>query len=152
MTTVCNSVNSHQIIHKTPYISPMVTRYVVSHVNSEVWSIILIRGYIFGMCSYIETLLYSGWLLPWASCPIRKITGCACAGNAGNVFPRHRFQRKSLVSDPGMYHGTCVTHAPCCMSGSLTRDDGENDPGIPGACATRNFTRPNLVIHTFYSV
>ena len=24
------------------------------------------------------------------------------------------------VSDPDMQHGTCVTHVPCCMSGSLT--------------------------------
>ena len=24
---------------------------------------------------------------PWESCQIRKIAGCACAGNAGNVFP-----------------------------------------------------------------
>ena len=23
----------------------------------------------------------------WASCQIRKSAGCACAGNAGNVFP-----------------------------------------------------------------
>ena len=44
---------------------------------------------------------------PWASCQIRKNTGCACAGNAGNVFPRRRFQRKLLYSDPGMHHGTC---------------------------------------------
>ena len=71
----------------------------------------------------------------WASYQIRKIAGCACAGNAGNVFPRRRFQRKPLVSDPGMYHGTCVTHVPWCMSGSLTCGDGENVPGIPGACA-----------------
>ena len=34
-----------------------------------------------------------------------------------------------------MHHGTCVTHVPWCMSGSLTCDDGENVPGIPGACA-----------------
>ena len=39
---------------------------------------------------------------------------------------RHRLQRKSLVSDPGMHHGTCV--------------GGENVPGIRGACTTRNFT------------
>ena len=26
-------------------------------------------------------------LLPWASYQIRKIAGCTCAGNAGNVFP-----------------------------------------------------------------
>ena len=72
---------------------------------------------------------------PWASYQIRKIAGCACTGNAGNVFPRRRFQRKPLVSDPGMHHGTCVTHVPWCMSGSLTCGDGENVPGIPGACA-----------------
>ena len=72
---------------------------------------------------------------PWASYQIRKIAGCACAGNAGNVFPRRRFQRKPLVSDSGMHHGTCVTHVPWCMSGSLTCGDGENVPGIPGACA-----------------
>ena len=55
-------------------------------------------------------------------------------------FPRHRLQRKPLVSDSGMHHGTCVTYVPWCMLGSLTRGGGENDPGIPGACATQNFT------------
>ena len=48
---------------------------------------------------------------------------------------RERFQRKPLVSDPGMHHGTCLTHVPWCMSGSLTCGDGGNVPGIPGACA-----------------
>ena len=33
-------------------------------------------------------------------------------------FPHHRLQRKPPVSDPGMHHGTCVTHVPWCMSGS----------------------------------
>ena len=74
--------------------------------------------------------------LLWASYQIRKIAGCACAGNAGNVFPRRRFLREPLVSDPGMHHGTCVTHVPWCMPGSLTCGDGENVPGIPGACAS----------------
>ena len=73
----------------------------------------------------------------WTSYQIRKIVGC---GNAGKVFFRHRVQRKPLVSDPGMHHGTCVTHVPWCMSRSLTRGGGENVPGIPGACTTRNFT------------
>ena len=54
-------------------------------------------------------------------------------------FPRHRLQRKPLVSDPDMHHGTCVAHVPWCMSGSLTRGGGENVPGILGACATHNF-------------
>ena len=39
-------------------------------------------------------------------------------------FPRHRLQRKPLVSDPGMHHGTCVTHVPWCMSGSLNCGGG----------------------------
>ena len=39
-------------------------------------------------------------------------------------FPHHRLQRKPLVSDPGMHHGTCVTHVPWCMSGSLNCGGG----------------------------
>ena len=59
------------------------------------------------------------WQLPrqqgsWASYQIRKIAGCACAGNAVNVFTAFP------VSDPDMHHGTCVTHVPWCMPGSLT--------------------------------
>ena len=72
---------------------------------------------------------------PWASCQIRKIAGCACAGDAGNVLPRGRFQRNPPVNDPGMHHGTCVTHVPWYMSGSLNRGGGEKVHGIPSACA-----------------
>ena len=78
---------------------------------------------------------YIVYISQWTSYQIRKIVGCACAGNAGNVFPTRRFQRKPLVSDPGMHHGTCVTHVPWCMSGSFTCGGGENVRGIPGACA-----------------
>ena len=73
--------------------------------------------------------------VPWASYQIHKITGCACTGDAGNVFPSPA-SRKQLVSDPGMHHGTCVTHVPWCMSRSLTRGGGENVPGITSVCAT----------------
>ena len=66
---------------------------------------------------------------PWASYQIRKIAGYR------EQFPCHRLQRKPLASDPGS-----VTHVPWCMSGSLARKGVENVPGIPGACATRNFT------------
>ena len=55
-------------------------------------------------------------------------------------FPNHRLQRKPLVNDPVMHHGTCVTHVPWCMSGSLSRGCRKNVHGIHGACATRNFT------------
>ena len=57
----------------------------------------------------------SSW--PWASYQIRKIASCALRRECWELFPCHRFQRKPLVSDPGMHHGTCVTHVPWCMSG-----------------------------------
>ena len=53
-------------------------------------------------------------------------------------FTRHRHQRKPVVSDPGMYHGTCFKHVMWYMSESLTHGGGENFPSIPGACTTRN--------------
>ena len=51
------------------------------------------------------------------------------------MLPCHRRQRKPLVSDPGMHHGTCITHVGI----AYPRRWG-NIPGIPGACAIRNFT------------
>ena len=51
---------------------------------------------------------------PWAYWQIRTIAGCACSGNAGNVFPSPR------VSDPDLHHGTCVTLVPWCMPRSLS--------------------------------
>ena len=44
---------------------------------------------------------------------MREIVGCACAGPG-------TFSPPTWVSDPDMHHGTCVTHVPWCMSGSLT--------------------------------
>ena len=75
----------------------------------------------------------------WASSWIRKITGCAYAGMPGTFSPPKR------VSDLDLHHGTCLTHVPWCMPGSLTSGTfevggRENVPGILSACATRNFT------------
>ena len=70
-------------------------------------------------------------------------------------FPSRRLQRKPLVSDPGMHHGTCVTHVTWCVSGSLTRGGGKNVPGIPGACASRNVTYlvyPTLTVFFTFSI
>ena len=83
---------------------------------------------------------YGKQSIRWASYLIRKLTGCACAKNPATFFPRHRLKKRLLVSDLGMRHGTCVTHVPWCMSGSLTRGGGENVPGILSACTTSNFT------------
>ena len=66
------------------------------------------------ICYRFTNIKSSGTPLLWASCQIRKCTGCTCAGNAGNVFP------PLWVSDPNRHHGTCVTHVAWCMLGSLT--------------------------------
>ena len=49
----------------------------------------------------------------WTFCQIRKIAGWTCAVMPGTFSPPSR------VSDPDMHHGTCVTHVPWCMPGSL---------------------------------
>ena len=72
-------------------------------------------------CTVVETLPSNSiaWLLMtwrrgelWASCQIRKIADAP--GMPGTFSPPPR------VSDPDMHHGTCVTHVPWCMPGSLT--------------------------------
>ena len=82
----------------------------------------------------------SDWCLSilWASYQIRKLWVAHAPGLPGTFSPPPT--SKETASYPGMHHGTCATNVPWCMSGSLTRGGGENVPGIPGACATRNFT------------
>ena len=68
---------------------------------------------------------------PWASCQIRKIAGAHALGMPGTFSPSPQ------VSDPDMHHGTCVTHVPWCMPGSLTssflwnRRRGKTFPAFP---------------------
>ena len=50
---------------------------------------------------------------PWASCQIRKIADAHAPGMPGTFSPSPQ------ESDPDMHHGTCVTHVPWCMPGSL---------------------------------
>ena len=52
--------------------------------------------------------------ISWASCQIRKIAGAHAPGMPGTFSPSPQ------VSYPDMHHGTCVTHVPWCMPGSLT--------------------------------
>ena len=97
------------------------------------WGIAVVIMYVDSNHRYVNSM-HNGPLARYV-----KVSVAHAPGMLG-MFPRHRFQRKPLVSDPGMYHGTCVTRVPWCMSGSLTCNGGENVPGVPGACATRNFT------------
>ena len=52
----------------------------------------------------------------WASCQLRKIAGAHAPGMPGTFSPSPQ------VNDPDMHHGTCGTHVPWCMPGSLTSD------------------------------
>ena len=70
------------------------------------------------------------------------------------------FSSPPRVSDPDVHHGTCVTHMPCWMSGSLTRGFlwtqwwGKRSLH-PGACTTRNFAylvRRQLVYEIYENV
>ena len=67
----------------------------------------------------------------WASCQISKIVGVHAPGMPGTFSPPSR------VSDSDMHLGTCVTHVPWCMPGSLTsgflwiRRRGETFPTFP---------------------
>ena len=57
--------------------------------------------------------LCHGPLTRYVNCVLRMRRDC------WERFPRHQLQWKTQVSDPGMHHGTCVTHVPWCMPGSL---------------------------------
>ena len=50
-------------------------------------------------------------------------------GMPGKFSPAAVFKgNRSIVSDPGIHHGTCVTHVPWCMSRSLTCDKPLPEP------------------------
>ena len=49
--------------------------------------------------AWMSNCIFIYFLLEWASYQIRKIADCACAGNAGNVFP----------ATPGQRFPTCIT-------------------------------------------
>ena len=89
-------------------------------------------------CSFIETSTWplhasviKSYSLQWASCQIREIAGAHAPGMPGTFSPSPQ------VSDPDMHHGTCVTHVPWCMPGSLTssflwnRWRGKTFPAFP---------------------
>ena len=70
--------------------------------------------------SVLSAKLPKSWLTDidavyaWASYQIRK-TVLRMRWECRERFPRHQ-----RVNDPDMHHGTCVTHVPWCMPGSLT--------------------------------
>ena len=76
----------------------------------------------------------------WASCQIRIIAGCACAENAGIVFPATAGKRSRHASRHVRDARAVMQVVIANQRFPLKSASGENDPGIPGACATRSFT------------
>ena len=98
----------------------------------------LLDNYAHGLCFIVFG--YTGVILAMGLFPDTYNCGLRMRRECRHHFPHHWLQRKPLVSDAGMHHGTWVTHVPWCMLGSLAGGGREKVPGIPGACATRNFT------------
>ena len=72
--------------------------------------------------------------------PDTQNCGCACAGNAGNVFPVTAGERSRHASRH-VRHARAVMHAWIANQRfHLKSAAGGNVPGITGACATCNFT------------
>ena len=83
------------------------------------------------------SLYHSMAVVPRASCQIRKIVGCACAGLPGTLSPPSRVKRSRHASRH-------VHDARAVMLAGIARKrfhcSREIVPGIPSVCATRNFT------------
>ena len=93
-------------------------------------SSVLVYMYIYMYVHSLYEFCYRSYV-QWASCQIRKIAGAHAPGMPGT------FSLSPHVSDPDMHHGTCVTHVPWCMPGSLTsgflwnRWQGKTFPAFP---------------------
>ena len=80
---------------------------------------------------FIQENAFENVVCKWASCQIRKIAGEHASGMLGTFSPSPQ------VSDPDMHQGTCVTHVPWCIPGSLTsgflwhRRRGKTFPAFP---------------------
>ena len=99
-----------------------------TYINNTINDFQLLHGSDVVMCGY---RLLSNIV---ASCQIRTTAGCACAGDAGNIFPATDFKGNRWLATPA-----CIPARAWRMSGSLTGGNGENVPGIAGACATPQF-------------
>ena len=133
LTNVCKSVSCQHHFIKVFYPDDETYEIIkfrhkcVYLYNIYVLTIHVIYKMISLMVNQIGLLIHT----PWASYQIRKIAGLHEPGMPGTFYPPPR------VSDPNMHHGTCVTHVPWCMPGSLTsgflwsRRRGKTFPAFP---------------------
>ena len=80
------------------------------------------------------------WTSQWASCQIRQIAGAHAPGMPGTFFPTTA-GKQSRHASRHVRDARAVMHAGTANSRfPLNSAAGENVPGIPGACTTRDFT------------
>ena len=91
------------------------TKAIINHHTYPLsWTVFWSTLHIFIVFSNVyERCISLRYLVIWASYQIRKIASCACAGNAGNVLPRHR----------GLAIPTCITARACNDSAIEIRHD-----------------------------
>ena len=107
----------------------------------------------------IKTLQHTTWSLsvhgrvPGAQYPFCVTSFCGHLASAHGPLTRYvklqvlhspgTFSLPPRVSDPDKHQGTCVCRDACLdrsLMASFKVGSGKNIPGIPGVCATRNFT------------
>ena len=87
-----------------------------THIN-DYFQWMMERTLIFNLMVYILVMLQEQYHSRSWHGPLSRYVKLRVAhapGNSGTFSPSSR------VSDPDMHHGTCVTHVPWCMPGSLT--------------------------------
>ena len=73
-----------------------------------------------GHSSEWTNLIWYTLLIVFTSNPNGPFTRCVKLRVAHALGMPGTFSPQQRVSDPDMHHGTCVTHVPWCMPGSLT--------------------------------
>ena len=128
----CCNLNQEQTTTKC-HVRLSTTLQKASDMNTYAWLIILYSNLIAEISSV--------WFISDRSIhgPLAKNLnyGLCMHSQCGKRFPHY------WVSDSHLHHGTCVTHVPWCILGSLSSGFlwwQENAPGIRGACTVRSFT------------
>ena len=87
----CHFDSMHIQIYVIPHaVDKLITRGII-HQNGLMWTSFSVTG-------------IHQTTATWASYQIRKIVGCACTGNAGNVFPATDFKGNHQLAIPA-----CIT-------------------------------------------
>ena len=140
VTTFEISICDFQSNYHSRLVSTTTNFYLSRHILLDPRDSIVIHKVIISPFYCVHLITLSGIIYHWYVPLTRyaKLRAAHTPGMPGTFFPIPQ------VSDPNMDHGTCVTHVPWCIQGSLTsgflwsRWRG-NVPGHPSTCATRNF-------------